>query len=465
LAERKHMFDFTEEQILVFILLKMLKKEYCKQKFSDNFSTFHIKTAMMFSIEKHPPDIWGIDNIVACTTFCIDILIQWAQDHVCPHFTMSGVNLFDGKLSKEDINELKSFLINLNKNIKKYICSLKMDSFGVKVLQKGHDKESKIEQQIEILKEITWCLRSTLCGTFNQLDSQINSMKVNMADLCVSINLTYLRGLQSHGSDLQRESAELFLPFLSGILASIKASLCIIAKQTVTQNIIKLYKTSFEWNLMNGKLKYASMLYCSGQYDEAADILIHCESLIVPDVAHHCGCCGRNYHFKPDTFLRKGLNTRIVDLLKTRFTLCVLFCKHELPCVPEHLQYELYRTQTQQDKNERNPFNEWMDMVVIDCVPFLYYLQYLVFSQKGNLSKRLLAMFHLMDYFTHGLGIALYEGGYGHTDTTFHMLAHCWELESRPDVAWQLYQMSINIYPTNNIAWVHLIRLFKKYFL
>ena len=37
-------------------------------------------------------------------------------------------------------------------------------------------------------------------------------------------------------------------------------------------------------------------------------------------------------------------------------------------------------------------------MVVIDCVPILYYLQYLLYSQKGNLPKRLLAMFNLMDY-------------------------------------------------------------------
>jgi len=75
LTERKLVFDFTEEQMLVFILLKMLKMEYCKSMFGDNFSTFHIKTAMMFCIESHPPDIWRIDNIVECATYCINILI------------------------------------------------------------------------------------------------------------------------------------------------------------------------------------------------------------------------------------------------------------------------------------------------------------------------------------------------------------------------------------------------------
>jgi len=32
------------------------------------------------------------------------------------------------------------------------------------------------------------------------------------------------------------------------------------------------------------------------------------------------------------------------------------------------------------------------------------------------------------------------------------MLAHCWELEDRPDVAWQIYGYSVDLYPTNNIC-------------
>jgi len=464
LTERKLMFDFTEEQMMVFVLLKMLKKEYCKPKFDDNFSTFHIKTAMMFCIESHPPEIWSIDNIVECATYCITILIQWAQNNVCPHFTMGGVNLFDGKLSEPDIRKLETFLINLNKNITEYICKLKMDSFGVKILQKVHDKESIIKHQTEILDHITWRVRNTQCGIFQLIHSQLSKMDVSKAVCCVSDHLTYLRGLQSQGSDLQREAANLLLPFLYGIYASIVAS-CITTQQPVTHDIIDLYQPSFKCDLMSGKLKYASMLYCRGQYDQAADMLNHCKGLLGPDVDPFCRCEGRHYYYQPDTFLRKALNTSFVELWKTSSTSCVMFCKHELPCVPEHLQNEMYRTQTQTDKTKRNELHEWMDLVVIECEPFLYYLQYLVYRQKGNLPRRLLAMFNLMDYNHHGLGKLLCDKAYGHMDTTLHMLAHCWELEDRPDVTRQLYQRSINIYPTNNIARVHLIRLLRKYFL
>jgi len=69
--------------MLVYMLLKLLKTEYCKPKFGDNFITFHIKTAMLFTIERKPPDIWPIDNIVVCATYFIDTLIPWAHDNLC----------------------------------------------------------------------------------------------------------------------------------------------------------------------------------------------------------------------------------------------------------------------------------------------------------------------------------------------------------------------------------------------
>jgi len=198
-------------------------------------------------------------------------------------------------------------------------------------------------------------------------------------------------------------------------------------------------------------------------------MLNQCEGLLGPDVAHFCSCEDRVCMKRPHMFLEKMLNTSTVELMKTSFTTCVMFSKHKLSCVPEHLRYEMYRTQTQQDKIERNILHEWMDMVVLDCVPFLYYLQYLVNRKNGSLPRRLLAMFRLMDYINQKVLIEVKNGGIhmvstckGHLDTALHVLAHCWEMENRPDVSWQLYTLSTHVLNTNNIAWVHLIRLFRK---
>jgi len=277
----------------------------------------------------------------------------------------------------------------------------------------------------------------------------------------VTLQLQHLNSMQATGSDLEREAASLYIPYLYGYLASMRASHCIASNQPVTQDIHQLYSLSLDCDLMSGKLKYASMLYCSGQYDQAAQMLTHCEGLLGPDVAHYCGCGGREYAHQSDRYLEKSLNTNIADLLRTSSTMCVKFSRHELPCVPEHLRYEIYRTQTQEDRKKRHPVNDWMDQVVIDCQPFLFYLQYLVYRQMGQHDRQDEAWQNMKDYFT----FIKQEQIRGHIETAFHVSAHCCELVNRSDVAWKLYQLSIQDCPNNNAAWIHLIRLFRKHFM
>jgi len=96
LIERQLMFDLTEVQMLEYILLKMIRVCYIKPRFNENFSTFHFKTAIMFTIENHSPDIRKNDNIVTeCTTYCFNTLLRWIKLRYCPHFT-TKINIFDG---------------------------------------------------------------------------------------------------------------------------------------------------------------------------------------------------------------------------------------------------------------------------------------------------------------------------------------------------------------------------------
>jgi len=133
--------------------------------------------------------------------------------------------------------------------------------------------------------------------------------------------------------------------------------------------------------------------------------------------------------------------------------LCVRFSIHELCCVPEHLHYEMFRTMTHEDQQLRHGDNRWMDLVMIDCVPFLHYLQYLVYRQLGQPARKMAALQKLRDYVCQPGGIL------GHVDTAVHVLAHCCELENQPDAAFFYYQQSVLHEPRNNIANWHLARL------
>jgi len=268
-------------------------------------------------------------------------------------------------------------------------------------------------------------------------------------------HLQLLHSIHNSGSSLKREAASLFLPHWYGSLASNLASCCIARQLPVPQFVIHLYQLSFTSDLMSTKLKYASMLYCSGQCAAAAQVLTHCEGLLGPDVHHYCECDERPQTGKKqsDAHLEAGLDGNITKLLKSHSTLCVRFSIHERNCVPEHLQYEMFRTMTHEDQQLRHGHNDWMDLVMINCVPFLYYLQYLVYRQLDQPVRKMTALQKLEDYVRQPGGIL------GHGDTAGHVLAHCCELENQPDDAFDLYQQSVLHEPRNNIANWHLARL------
>jgi len=455
LWERFLVFDFTAEQQHVYVLLKIIRKSFIKPVVGDNLSTFHIKTAVMFTIESCQPDIWRSDNIIACAVNCLNTLLRWIRIGKCPHFTTDGVNLFEGKLDKRKLIKIEDVITQIKSHNMWCIYQIQMDMLGFHLLPDIRILDDRRHSnQLRILREILFFIPRFVSLTMSTLMSDSRQQDIYEAVHGIIGHLQFLHSIHNSGSSLECEAASLFLPHMYGSLASTLASCCIARQLPVPQFVINLYQLSFTSDLMSTKLKYASMLYCSGQCAAAAQVLTHCEGLLGPDVHHYCTCDGRQptYKKQSDAHLEAGLNGNITELLKSHSTLCVMFLIHERCCVPEHLQYEMFRTMTHEDQQLRHFSNLWMDQVVIDCVPFLHYLQYLVYRELGQPARKMAALQKLRDYVFQPGGIG------GHTDTAFHVLAHCCELENEPDAAFDLYQESVQHYPRNNIASWHLNR-------
>jgi len=456
LWERFLVFDFTAEQQHVYVLLKMIRKSFIEPVAGDNLSTFHMKTAVMFTIESCQPDIWRRDNIIACAVNCLNTLLRWIRMGKCPHFTTDGVNLFDGKLSKRKLNKLKDVITQIKSHNMWCIYQIEMDMLGFHLLPDIRLLDDRRHSnQLKILRGILFWIPKEV--SFIMIELMLASKQQNIYEAVHGTigHLQLLHSIHNSGSSLDREAASLLLPHMYGSLASTLASCCIARQLPVPQFVTNLYDLSFTSDLMSTKLKYASMLYCSGQCAAAAQVLTHCEGLLGPDVHHFCNCDSRPLAHKDqsDAHLETGLDGNITKLLKSHSTLCVMFSIHEICCVPEHLQYEMFRTMTHEDQQLRHGHNKWMDLVVIDCVPFLHYLQYLVYRQLGQPARKMAALQKLMDYVCQPGGIR------GHVDTALNVLAHCRELENRPDAAFFYYQQSVQKYPRNNIANWHLARL------
>jgi len=456
LWERFLVFDFTAEQQHVYVLLKMIRKTFIKPVVGDNLSTFHMKTAVMFTIESCQPDIWRRDNIIACAVNCLNTLLRWIRMGKCPHFTTGSVNLFDGKLDKRMLFKLQDVITQIKSHNMWCIYQIQMDMLGFHLLPDIRILDDRRHSnQLKILRGILFWIPHNVSVIMSKLMSASRQQDIYEAVHGIIGQLQHLHSIHNSGSSLEREAASLLLPHVYGTLASILASCYITRQLPVPQFVINLYQLSFTSDLMSTKLKYASMLYCSGQCAAAAQVLTHCEGLLGPDVHHYCTCDGRPLTWKnqSDAHLEAGLDGNMIELLKSHSSLCVRFSIHERCCVPEHLQYEMFRTMTHEDQQLRHVNNEWMDLVMIDCVPFLYYLQYLVYRQLGQPARKMSALQKLEDYAGQPGGIL------GHVDTAFHVLAHCCELENEPNDAFGLYQQSVLYFPRNNIANWHLARL------
>ncbi|XP_052814316.1 uncharacterized protein LOC128241435 isoform X2 [Mya arenaria] len=461
LMERVLVFSFNINQIKVYVLLKMIRKSFLKHFVGDNLSTFHIKTAMMFTIESYPPDIWREENVVQCALYCLTTLFRWLKLGYCPHFTISGVNLFVGKLGRPEIHTLLSVVADIMCDNLSCLTLIQMDELGARLqpITRAFPGKSRYEINMKICEHM--CRQ--FCSTTEYLLRKFPNGMVTLSNLYNDfISLNILNDILCEPS-LEKEATTIISRFVANILASALASEKLRLNQPITGDIMQLYSLSFESDLLSSRLKFASMLYCSGQYEAAASVLSYCEGLLGPHVWQSCAC-GRGH--KPSrAFLVKCLKTENdLEFHKQSVACCIKFTHLETWVVPDHLLYEMYRPITSEDAlilnvKERLRMQyerSWMKYAVIDCIPFLYYLQYLTYRELDHLDRKYTALQNLSNYLYNPGGVG------GHTETVANVLGHCYELENRPDMFWQCYSQSLSHHPRNNAANWHVIRLLNQ---
>ncbi|KAH3727212.1 hypothetical protein DPMN_053141 [Dreissena polymorpha] len=91
--ERLWMFDLDIVQLKAYVTLKMIRKELFKKVVGDRLSTFHFKTALLWTVETYPPDIVRENNLENCIMYCLVTLRLWMGRRYCPHYTIRDDNL------------------------------------------------------------------------------------------------------------------------------------------------------------------------------------------------------------------------------------------------------------------------------------------------------------------------------------------------------------------------------------
>ncbi|XP_052780381.1 uncharacterized protein LOC128217333 [Mya arenaria] len=461
IMERLLMFDMNIQQHKTFVFLKILRKQFFKPIVGDRLSTFHMKTTMLFTIETYPSEIWREDNLVQCVIYCLTTLLRCVKIKYCPHYTISEVNLFTGKLFKHEQTLIRNMILKMISDNMSCVFSIQIDDIGRKM--------SSQENCVSLQSIKTRCTNISLINTFlfknnvgrpNHLNETILNESDDNVDYVLLLihHIAMLTRIYDQGTSIEQEAVLLLKPKLCGTLASIKTSRKISQSQPVTPAIFKMYKMSFDSDLLSSRLKFASMLYCSGQYEAARNCLNYCEGLLGPEVWQSCSCKGRRQEYPSREFKEKASYKSNKEMMKYHYASCVSFSRHEICCVPLFLLYEMFRMVGDEDRQQRRPASlyKWMDYIVIDCVPFLYYLQYLTYRQLNMPLRQQAARDHLKHY------VFFESKGHGHIDTAFNMLGHCCELENRLDRAWICYTESLLLYSRNNAAKWHIARLLNR---
>jgi hypothetical protein len=233
-----------------------------------------------------------------------------------------------------------------------------------------------------------------------------------------------------------------------------------LASSNINQQDHLTYKKALSFmslgKIASGKLKLASVLYCTGDIESTELVLKNIEECYdLSAVEPVCGC----YRFKHDA-RRERFNRLCYEsneewqLLKQITASCVRFIRCEINCCPLELQHEMFRS-TQEDLAYRSRFDKWMDMAVVDSLPYLYFMQYKIYSRQGRQDDKKRALSNIARTID-------VEPNLGHSETALNLLGQCMEEENYLENAFKCYVRSLQIRERNNAAKFHICNMLHK---
>jgi len=471
LVERHLMFSMGILHIQCYVTLKLLKKDTINPYLNGNgkITSFHCKTALFYAREQLLPEMWTVDHLFDCIVYCLALLRDWAVSGHCPHYIMDGVNLFDGKLNSEQRVPLRTILTVIIDTHLAPLASVETDNLGVRLLHNVYTVAIwDMTPRRAVHQGITGFL--SVFGNVDQM-SYVCSILHSAAgcspdEMCLYLHSLItelpLQQIHRHRSEqdlfrLDVVNRDRLTRHLQQHLASTAASICLQQGIHMGTRIWSWYSAAMNTDVASTRLKLASMLYCKGDLQLAADVLEDVERRYNNTVQAMCGC-GRMDPLvrKPRETFTEAVYEENNDVLSTnRVAYCVSFLPQEEFCVPPILHYEMVRA-VGDDTQHRHPAEcVWMNWAVVDSLPFMYYLQYLTFRGLGLRHRQLQALDSLLDSILDGID----HDQVFHPETAGHLMAHGWEMENRPDCALILYLASQSAIPRHNAANWHIRRL------
>ncbi|XP_060576581.1 uncharacterized protein LOC132733873 [Ruditapes philippinarum] len=449
LAERCLMFNLNITQIRCYVLMKIILKTFINPLFKDVISSFMCKTVLFHCISNTHSNIWRENNLLSCLSLCLYLLYNNIINENCPHFIIPGNNLMRGKISPAVKPYILEILSNIINSEGVALLGIKCDDLGSRLHLKFNNL-CTIKTSDIISGTLLFNLAKHIYMTLKEINYHLKDSSPNEA---VEILKNYVsKTINGQYEGLDKTASNLIAPIYCTTLGSVLASLNIYHYNTVSADALKLISLGLNTDVASSKLKLASILYCVQEIQKADSVLSEIERRYDLQIVEPVCSCHDFEKKTPRQGFFKLCDIHNEEILQYTTASCVIFLQCEIHCVPNELRYEMFRS-TQEDRMFRTEEdNKWMDCAVVDSLPYLYFLQYKVYSHLGRHDQKQAALFKLIRTIKE-------EPNLGHRETALNILGKCMEQEGRAGDAFQCYSMSLNIRGRNNAAKIHIATL------
>ncbi|XP_053384539.1 uncharacterized protein LOC123533169 [Mercenaria mercenaria] len=457
-AERCLMFNLNITQICCYVLMKMILKTFLHHAGEGHITSFMCKTVLLHCIENTHSNAWQENNLFTCLSCCLHVLYNCLQQENCPHFIIPRNNLMTGEFSPEVKALLLERVFHLIQTDGQALLRVQIDDLGQR-LQIKLNMLYQIPENIPSKKEnclrISGSLLLNTAETITVCSSSIISKTIQNSPITTIQNLrnvlTNYKRCYREGSKLEQRASSLIAPLFCSTLGTVIASSNIQTNNIIPPEAIDWLCAGLNSDVAASKLKLASVFYSVRDLENTEFILRYTEGDFCFDMVEpvcYCYIISRNKYRRMFVEVAYHQNEEAV---RSVCAFCVKFTRAEIHCVPQELQYEMYRS-TQDDLLYRESNDYWMDWAVVDSLPYLYFLQYKTYRYLQRFDDQHQALVNLAK-------TTETERNLGHRETALNLLGQCMEQENQPNKALNCYMISLKVRERNNAASFHIRRL------
>ncbi|XP_052780728.1 uncharacterized protein LOC128217561 isoform X1 [Mya arenaria] len=395
----------------------------------------------------------------------------------CPSFTIENVNLFTGKISLNERSSMTKIVEDKLETNLQCLFEIESDEFGERLKEKSGMDACLQGNSIDFIKGDLVHFFSTnfafLC--YSYLSAIIEKSQIDFDQAGAIKFLQKRRQDMEHAESTCRPQwlylYKLFGARLKSVLASIQVSATIDASQMLSQerfilDSLNAFESASKIEFIPSRLRLASLCYTNDLHEIALTYLLEVFEKIKDEneCAQICSCLHAKDKYNRGTRNRtpkRGFKQKIKDMDDNRILKlrppCLQFLRFEKNCIPQFLTYEMYRTFTNLEQKSRSLHNTWMDMAMVDSIPFTYYLLFHTYHDMGKHEKAGIYLHLLLKYMKEDNFIM-----FGHYETTCNMIGHCFQKSGYIIQAYEWYATSLVLLSVNNAAKWHLCFLIRE---